>query len=54
MPIRRNSTPRATTYVLGTAHANRFSRGYFDQTAEVWGRDGVLLATTQQIVYFKG
>ena len=41
-------------YVLGTAHANRFTRGYFDQTAEVWGRDGVLLATTQQIVYFKG
>lgn len=41
-------------FLLGTAHANRFSRGYFDQTAEIWSRGGVLLATTQQIVYFKG
>jgi acyl-CoA thioesterase len=40
-------------YVLGTAHANRFSRGYFDQSAQLWTRDGVLLATTHQIVYFK-
>ena len=41
-------------YVLGTAHANRFSRGYFDQSAQVWTRDGTLLATSHQIVYFKG
>jgi acyl-CoA thioesterase len=41
-------------YVLGTAHANRFSRGYFDQSAQLWTRDGALLATTHQIVYFKG
>lgn len=41
-------------FVLGTAHANRFSQGYFDQSAEIWGRDGTLLATIQQIVYFKG
>ena len=41
-------------YVLATAHANRFSNGYFDQSAQVWSRDGVLLATTHQIVYFKG
>jgi acyl-CoA thioesterase len=40
-------------YVLGTARANRFSRGYFDQDAELWTRDGVLLATSHQIVYFK-
>jgi acyl-CoA thioesterase len=40
-------------YVLGTAHANRFSRGYFDQSAQLWTRDGVLLATSHQIVYFK-
>lgn len=40
-------------FVLGTARANRFSRGYFDQSAEVFGRDGTLLATTHQIVYFK-
>ena len=41
-------------FILGTAHANRFSLGYFDQSAEVFGRDGTLLATSQQIVYFKG
>ena len=40
-------------YVLASAHANRFSRGHFDQSAEVWSRDGALLATTHQIVYFK-
>ena len=40
-------------YVLGTARASRFSRGYFDQHAELWTRDGVLLATSHQIVYFK-
>lgn len=41
-------------FILGTAHANRFFRGYFDQSAQLWSRDGQLLATTHQIVYFKG
>lgn len=41
-------------FVLCTAHANRFTRGYFDQSAQVWTRDGVLLASTHQVVYFKG
>lgn len=41
-------------FLLCTAHANRFARGYFDQSAQVWTRDGVLLATTHQVVYFKG
>ena len=40
-------------YVLGTARANRFRNGFFDQSAEVWSRDGELLATTHQIVYYK-
>jgi acyl-CoA thioesterase len=40
-------------FVLGSAHANRFTDGYFDQSAHVWARDGVLLASTHQIVYFK-
>jgi acyl-CoA thioesterase len=40
-------------YVLATAHANRFARGYFDQSAQLWGFDGGLLATSHQIVYFK-
>ncbi len=41
-------------FVLATAHANRFANGYFDQSAQVWTRAGTLLATTHQIVYFKG
>jgi acyl-CoA thioesterase len=41
-------------YVLGTAYANRFSGGYFDQSAQLWTRDRALLATSHQIVYFKG
>jgi len=41
-------------FVLASAHANRFSRGYFDQSAKLWTREGGLLASTHQIVYFKG
>ena len=41
-------------FVLGSAHANRFADGYFDQSGHVWSRDGALLASTHQIVYFKG
>jgi acyl-CoA thioesterase len=40
-------------FVLGTARANRFYQGYSDQSAQMWTRDGTLLATTYQIVYFK-
>jgi acyl-CoA thioesterase len=40
-------------YVLGSAHANRFSGAYFDQSAQLWTRDRALLATSHQIVYFK-
>lgn len=39
--------------VLGTARALRFSGGYFDQTAEIWSDDQILLATSHQVVYFK-
>lgn len=41
-------------FVLASAHANRFSRGFFDQSAHLWSRDGRLLASTTQLVYFKG
>lgn len=41
-------------YVLATAHAHRFSGGYFDQSAQVWTRGGALMVTTHQMVYFKG
>jgi acyl-CoA thioesterase len=50
---RRQLDSLGSDYVLGTANANRFSRGYFDQDAQLWTRDGVLLATSHQIVYFK-
>ena len=40
-------------FLLATAHAQRFSGGFFDQSAQLWGRDGTLLATSHQIVYFK-
>jgi acyl-CoA thioesterase len=41
-------------YILATARADRFDRGFFDQNAQLWSRDGDLLVTTYQIVYFKG
>ena len=43
----------AGDYVLARAHANRFSRGYFDQSAQLWSRSGELLVTTHQVVYFR-
>lgn len=39
--------------MLATARAQRFSEGFFDQSAEIWADDGELLATSHQIVYFK-
>ncbi|MEN4475110.1 thioesterase family protein [Mycolicibacterium cosmeticum] len=41
-------------FALGVARAQRFRNGHFDQTAQIWGRSGALLATTHQIVYYKG
>lgn len=40
--------------VLGVARAGRFYNRFFDQHAEVWREDGVLLATSQQMVWFQG
>lgn len=39
--------------VFGAARATHFGRGYHDQSAEVWGEGGAMLATSHQIVYFK-
>lgn len=41
-------------YLLGQARAQSFFNGFFDQSAELWNEAGHLLATTHQIVYFKG
>ncbi len=43
-----------TGYLLGRAVGQRFHDGYFDQAAQLWSEAGALLATSNQIVYFKG
>lgn len=40
-------------YLLGVADANILAKGYADQTAWLWSRGGRLLATSQQILYFR-
>ncbi|GAB3132522.1 thioesterase family protein [Tsukamurella serpentis] len=40
-------------HLLGTARGARFGHGHFDQYAQLWGRNGTLLATSHQIVYYK-
>lgn len=40
-------------WLLAQARAQAFRRGFFDQTAQLWTRDGHLLATSHQVVYFK-
>ena len=42
-----------TGYLLGRANGQQFSNGYFDQAAQLWSEAGMLLATSNQIVYFK-
>lgn len=40
--------------ILAEARGGRYYRSYYDQDAELWSADGELLATTHQVVYFKG
>ena len=40
-------------HLLGEAGAAAFRRGYFDQTARLWSPNGLLLASSHQIVYYK-
>jgi len=42
-----------TGYLLGQAKAQTFRNGFFDQTSQLWNEAGLLLATTNQIVYYK-
>ena len=39
--------------LLAHATAHVFNGGFFNQAAELWGRDGRLLATSTQIVWYK-
>jgi acyl-CoA thioesterase len=43
----------ANQHLLACARANQLCNGFADQTAELWGSDGQLLVTSQQLVYFK-
>lgn len=44
---------QADCYVLGAARALNFSNGYCDQSAEIWGDSGKLLASSHQIIYYR-
>jgi hypothetical protein len=39
--------------LLCTADAHLFADGFADQIAHLWGKDGKLLATSTQIVWYK-
>jgi acyl-CoA thioesterase len=39
--------------LLGVADARVFRNGFSDQSAELWGRDGTLLAVSHQVVWYK-
>lgn len=41
-------------HLLGVAKPLSFRHGYYDQTGEIWSEDGQLLASTHQVVYFRG
>jgi acyl-CoA thioesterase len=42
-----------TDFVLYDATMRNASEGYFDETSHVWSRTGALLATMEQIVWYK-
>ena len=42
-----------TGYLLGRAVGQQFRNGFFDQAAQLWSESGALMATSNQIVYFK-
>jgi hypothetical protein len=42
-----------TGFLIGRAKAQTFHNGFFDQTAQLWSEAGNLIATSNQIVYYK-
>nr|WP_194305616.1 thioesterase family protein [Dietzia sp. DQ11-38-2] len=44
---------QGTDFILGSVHAHRFHGNYHDESARLWSRDGRLLATSNQLMYFK-
>jgi acyl-CoA thioesterase len=46
-------TAQGDSPLLGEANARTFDRGFHDQSAELWGKNGRLLATSHQLVYYR-
>lgn len=44
---------QADRHVIGVARAVNFRNGYFEQHAEIWSDAGQLLASSQQLVYYR-
>lgn len=44
---------QGTRHLLAVARGLHYRNGYFDQSAEIWGEGGQLLASTHQMVYFR-
>lgn len=44
---------QGSDFLLGAVHSHRFHGNYHDESARLWGRDGTLLATSNQLMYFK-
>jgi hypothetical protein len=44
---------QGTQPLLAVATSSTFNGGFFDQTAQLWGSDGHLLATSTQIVWYR-
>lgn len=44
---------QAERHVIGVARAINFRNGYFEQHAEIWSDKGQMLASSQQMVYFR-
>lgn len=40
-------------HLLGQAQGQAFGQGFFDHSAQLWNQDGLLLATSHQVVYYK-
>ena len=52
-PTRRSAPPPGTGHLLAEARGQGFRQGFFDHSGHLWSAGGSLLASTQQIVYFK-
>ena len=44
---------QGTAPLCGVTDARRFSAGFHDQTIELWGTSGTLLASGVQVVWYK-